>query len=213
MAAIGVNFNLQRAEEQRLLAIRTADSQRTRAVLLGIDLAGVALILMLAFILMREARRSNLKLETSLNASKAENESLEAAVAERTEHLLAAHEQLRRSASVLQSTFNSMAEAVLVIDTTGAVVLSNAAAEQTLRYRAGMTVHDLRKHIVIHHAGTMTPMSPDEMPAARALRGEIRRQGNRRQPERRPRSDPPCDQRPPATRCVRRNQRRRACLP
>ncbi len=85
--------------------------------MLAIDLAGAVLILMLAFILMREARRSNQKLETSLNASKAENVTLEAAVAERTEHLLAAHEEVRRSASVLQSTFNSMAEAVLVIDT------------------------------------------------------------------------------------------------
>jgi PAS domain S-box-containing protein len=172
MDAIGLNIDRLTAEEQRLLAIRTADSRRTRVALLGIDLAGVVLILMLAFIQMRQARRSNQKLETSLNASKAANQSLEAAVTERTEHLLAAHEQLRRSTSVLQSTFNSMAEAVLVIDPTGAVVLSNASAAQMLRYRDGMTVDDLRKNIVVYHADAMTPMSPDEMPAARALRGE-----------------------------------------
>ncbi len=172
MAAISVNFDKLTAEEQKLLAIRTADSQRSRIVLLAIDLAGVVLILMLAFILMRDARRSNQKLETSLNASKAENETLEAAVAERTEHLLAAHEELRRSASVLQSTFNSMAEAVLVIDTAGAVVLSNAAAAEMLGYRAGMTILDLRKNSIAHHADGTTPLAADEMPAARALRGE-----------------------------------------
>ena len=40
-------------------------------------------------------------------------------MAERTEHLVAAHEELRRSSTVMESTFHSMAEAVLVIDTDG----------------------------------------------------------------------------------------------
>ncbi|SDS31024.1 CHASE3 domain-containing protein [Bradyrhizobium canariense] len=172
MDTIGVNFDKLVAEEDKLLAIRTADSRRTRIVLLGIDLAGALLILMLAAILIQEVRRSSRKLETSLDASRAENESLEAAVAERTEHLLAAHEELRRSASVMQSTFNSMAEAVLVIDTTGAVVLSNAAAEQMLRYRTGMTIEQVRSTSVAYHADGTTPILPNELPAARALRGE-----------------------------------------
>jgi PAS domain S-box-containing protein len=172
MALISANFDKLTAEEQRLLAIRTADSRRTRIILLAIDLAGVVLILVLAFILMRETRRSNQKLETSLNASKAENVTLEAAVAERTEHLLAAHEEVRRSASVLQSTFNSMAEAVLVIDTAGAVVLSNAAAADMLGYRAGMTIHDLRKNTIAYHADGTTPLAEEEMPATRVLGGE-----------------------------------------
>jgi PAS domain S-box-containing protein len=172
MAAISANFDKLTAEAQGMLAIRTADSRRTRIVLLGIDLAGVVLILMLASVLTREARRSNRRLETSLSASKAENETLEAAVAERTEHLLAAHEELRRSASVLQSTFNSMAEAVLVIDTAGVVVLWNAAAAQTLGYRADMTVHELRKNSLAYHADGTGLVAADEMPAARALRGE-----------------------------------------
>jgi signal transduction histidine kinase len=127
---------------------------------------------MLAVILIREARRARHKLENSLSATKAEKESLEAAVAERTEHLLATHEELRRSASVLQSTFNSMAEGVLVIDTKGAVVLSNAAADQMLRYREGMTVNHLRKLSVVYQSDGSTPLPPGEMPAARALRGE-----------------------------------------
>ncbi|MEA2867341.1 MAG: hypothetical protein QOE39_2056, partial [Bradyrhizobium sp.] len=172
MDTIGTNFDKLVAEEKRLLAIRTADSQQTRSILLAIDLIGALLILMFAVNLIREVRRSSRALETSLHATKAANESLEAAVAERTEHLLTAHEELRRSASVLQSTFNNMAEAVLVIDTTGAVVLSNAAAEQTLRYRQGMTLDQLRTQGAFYHADGATPMLPHEMPAARALRGE-----------------------------------------
>ncbi len=121
--------------------------------------------------------------------------------------------ELRRSAAVLQSTFNSMAEAVLVIDAAGAVVLSNAAAEQMLGYRAGMTVHDLRKHSVAYHAEG-TPISADEMPSARVLRGE---QFDGKEiifgPAGDGAPDSSRDQRPAAARRVRRDQRRRAGLP
>ena len=172
MSTIGANFDKVTAEEERLLTIRTSDSRQTRVILLAIDLCGALLILLLAAILVRNATRSNRTLETSLSASKAANETLEAAVAERTEHLLAAHEDLRRSASVLQGTFNSMAEAVLVIDTSGKVMLSNAAAQQMLRYEPGMTLDHLRQKSVVYHADGTTPVAPEEMPAARALRGE-----------------------------------------
>ena len=88
MRQLNDKFDQMIAEEKRLLAIRTANSQRTGVVLVSIDLAGASLILLLMVPLVREGRQ----LETWLNASKAANESLEAAVAERTEHLLAAHE-------------------------------------------------------------------------------------------------------------------------
>ena len=169
---IGANLDKIGAEEDRLLAIRTADSQRTRMILLGINLAGALLVLIFAAILIRDTRRSSRKLETSLSATRAVNQTLEAAVAERTEHLLAAHEELRRSTSVMQSTFNSMAEAVLVIDTTGKVMLSNAAAGEMLRFEEGMTVDHLQQKSQVYHADGSTPMTPDEMPATRALRGE-----------------------------------------
>jgi PAS domain S-box-containing protein len=172
MDAISANFDRLAAEEQRLLAIRSADSRQTRVILLGIDLVGALLILLLAAILIRDVRRSSRTMESSLSASRAENETLEAAVADRTEHLLAAHEELRRSASVLQGTFNSMAEAVLVIDTKGAVVLANAAAEAVLTYRPGMNVGQLRKTTVVYRGDGTTPMPPEELPSACALRGE-----------------------------------------
>jgi signal transduction histidine kinase/CHASE3 domain sensor protein len=172
MATINANIDKLSAEEERLLALRRADSQQTRLVLLGIDLAGALLILVFAAILIRDTRRSSRELKISLSATRAANETLEAAVAERTEHLLAAHEELRRSTSVMQSTFNSMAEAVLVLDLKGKVLLSNATAEQMLHYRQGMTIDHLRQKSMVYHADGVTPMTQDDMPAARALRGE-----------------------------------------
>ena len=172
MGTISADFDKVTTEEDRLLAIRTADSRQTRIILLAIDLAGALLILLLAAILVRNIRRSNRTLETSLSASKAANQTLEAAVAERTEHLLAAHEELRRSAAVLQGTFNSMAEAVLVIDTKGEVVLANAAAEKVLTYRPGMTTDQLKQTAIVYRADGSTLMPFDEMPSVCALRGE-----------------------------------------
>jgi signal transduction histidine kinase/CHASE3 domain sensor protein len=187
METVEANLDKLAAKEEELLAVRSAASQLTGRILLSIDLAGVALILMLAAILIRGARRTNRKLENSLSATKAANEFLEAAVAERTEHLVAAHEEIRRSASVLQSTFDSMAEAVLVIDTKRAVVLSNSAAQRLLHHRPGMTVEQLRAQSSVYQADGSTSLPPGDMPEARALRGEqfedseiiVRLSGNR----------------------------------
>jgi PAS domain S-box-containing protein len=172
MKTIETNFEQLNAEEERLLALRSAESRFTGGVLLAIDLVGFALILAFGLVLVRESRRARHKLETSLVATKAENEQLEAAVAERTAHLVTAHEELRHSASVLQSTFNNMAEAVLVIDTKGAVVLSNAAAERILHFQKGMSVAQLGTQNVVYKTDGTTPLPDNETPAAQILRGE-----------------------------------------
>ncbi|MEH2627375.1 PAS domain S-box-containing protein [Bradyrhizobium sp. AZCC 1719] len=170
--AISANLAKAVAEERRLLFARRAESETNGTLLLAIDLAGVLLILVLATLLTVSTRRSRRELQDSLSATKATNEALEAAVAERTEHLVAAHEELRLSAAVLRSTFHSMAEAVLVIDTRGEVLLSNPAAEKMLRYRPGMTVEHLRSLSAVFHADGVTPLPVRDMPASRALRGE-----------------------------------------
>ena len=141
-------------------------------ILLAIDLAGVALILILATALTLSSRRSRHELQRSLTATKATNEALEAAVAERTEHLVAAHAELRHSAAVLQSTFHSMAEAVLVLDPKGDILLANPAAEKMLRYRQGMSVRQLRRLSVAYHADGVTRLQAKDMPSAQVLRGE-----------------------------------------
>src|SRR5262249_53462192 len=147
------------------------DSRRTGIVLLGIDVAGVLLILLLVVMLMRETQRTQVKLQSSLEATKVANEALEAAVTERTEHLTAAHDELRLSINVLQSTFHSMAEAVLVIDKNGEVLLSNPAAERMLLHRVGMNLQSLRKMSDVFHGDGVTPLRPEELPSARVLSG------------------------------------------
>jgi PAS domain S-box-containing protein len=172
MASIGANFDRLANEEQRLLALRSAASERTGVLLLAVDLSGAALIMILAAILMRDGRRSSRKLEHALSDTEAANESLEASVAERTEHLLTAHGKLSHSTSVLDSTFASMAEAVLVVDRAGEIVLSNSAAERLLRYCPGMTIDQLRARNVTYKSDGSTLLEPDEWLTARALRGE-----------------------------------------
>jgi PAS domain S-box-containing protein len=168
MRELDDNLDHMVSEETRLLAIRTANSQRTGLVLISIDLFGASLILLLVVVLIREGRQ----LSSSLTASKAANQSLEAAVAERTEHLLAAQDEMRLSTAVLTNTVQSMAEAMLVIDPKGEIVLSNPAAERMLRYRRGMNVQKLRAMSTVFHTDGVKPMLPEEFPASRVLRGE-----------------------------------------
>jgi PAS domain S-box-containing protein len=172
MKKIGANFDAMISEEKRLLALGTTEAQRTRDVLLLIDLAGAVLILMLAAVLTREARRASRELERSLRATEAARESLEAAVAERTSHLQAAHEGLRHSSAILRNTFESMSEAVLVIDTKGEILLSNPAAERLLHYRPGMNSDQLRTQNIAYQADGTTPLPGRDRPVERAMRGE-----------------------------------------
>src|SRR6185369_7435352 len=151
-AAIAGNLEKAVTEARRQLAARRAESEVIGRILLAIDLAGVALILILATALTVSSRRSRHELQQSLTATKATNEALEAAVAERTEHLVAAHAEIRHSAAVLQSTFHSMAEAVLVLDPKGDILLANPAAEKMLRYRQGMSIRELRRLSVAYQA-------------------------------------------------------------
>jgi PAS domain S-box-containing protein len=172
MDRVMANLDHLSAEEERLLAERSRDSRRTGIALLGIDVAGAVLILLLVALVMRESRRATGELQSSLEQTQAAKTALEAAVAERTEHLVTAHDELRLSVNVLQSTFRSMAEAVLVIDDEGNVLLSNPAAERMLLHRAGMNLNNLRALSDVFHGDGVTPLDADELPSTRVLRGE-----------------------------------------
>jgi signal transduction histidine kinase/CHASE3 domain sensor protein len=172
METVTVNLDRLTAEEERQLAARTAESRRTSIVLIGIDVAGAAVILLLAGLLMRENRRTRVALQSTLHETRAANEALEAAVAEGTEHLVAAHDELRLSVNVLQSTFHSMAEAVLVIDNESDVLLSNPAAKRMLLQHTGMNLENLRSMSDVYRADGVTPLGPDELPSARVLCGD-----------------------------------------
>jgi len=166
------NLDRLSSGQERLLNVRSQDSRRTGIVLLGIDVAGALVILLLVVMVMRESHRTQVQLESSLQQTQAAKEALEAAVAERTEHLVAAHDELRLSVNVLQSTFRSMAEAVLVIDKEGTVLLSNPAAERMLLHRTGMSLGNLRSLSSVFHGDGVTPLKSDELPSVRVLRGE-----------------------------------------
>jgi PAS domain S-box-containing protein len=172
MDTVMVNLDRLAGEEQSLLAARTSDSRRTGIVLLGIDVVGALVILLLVVMLMRESQRAQVALASSLHETRAAKEALEAAVAERTEHLVAAHDELRLSINVLQSTFRSMAEAVLVIDDDGNVLLSNPAAERMLLHRAGMNLRNLSALSDVFHGDGVTPLEADGLPSSRVLRGD-----------------------------------------
>jgi PAS domain S-box-containing protein len=165
MEKLNENLNRLTAEERRLLAVRSAQSRLSGQLLLAIDLVGVALVLILAAFLTRGAYLSTRALTDSLSVTRAAKESLEVEVAVRDEHLGAAQ-------SVLENTFNSIAEAVLVINTKGRVVLSNPAAEQLLGYRHGMTLADLWAANTFCQPDGVTPLRSEERPSTAALRGE-----------------------------------------
>ena len=158
MAAINSYFDQLGAAEQQLLAERGADSRRTGALLLATNLVGIALILILVAILVR--------------ASRSRHRELEATVASQSEHLVSAHEEVRYSAAVLRSTFDSMAEAVLVISPDGEVLLSNPAAEKLLRFAPGMNIAKLRAISVVYKGDGATVLPLADMPVRRVLRGD-----------------------------------------
>ena len=107
-----------------------------------------------------------------------------------------------------------MAEAVLVIDAKGEILLANPAAGKMLRYQAGHERPQLRQLSVAYHADGVTRLTRRRNAVgAGAARRAIRRAGNRRPPHRRPRAAASRGQRPAAARRLRRHQRRGAGLP
>jgi signal transduction histidine kinase/CheY-like chemotaxis protein/CHASE3 domain sensor protein len=172
METLTANLEKLAAGEEKLLAAREADSRRSGIVLLGIDVIGALVILLLVVMTMRESQRTQVALKSTLLETTAEKHQLEAAVAERTGHLVTAHDELRLSVNVLQSTFRSMAEAVLVIDAESTVLLSNPAAERMLLHRTGMNLGNLRALSDVYYGDGVTALKADELPSARVLRGE-----------------------------------------
>jgi len=165
MERLTANLDRLTAEEQRLLAVRTAQSQSSGRLLLTIDLVGVVMVLILGAFLVRGAYLSNRALVDSLNVFRAAKESLEVEVAVQEQHLGTAQ-------SVLETTFNSVAEAVLVIDTDGGVVLSNPAAERMLGYRPGMSVADLWAVNTFCQTDGVTPVPHEDKTSTAALAGK-----------------------------------------
>jgi signal transduction histidine kinase/CHASE3 domain sensor protein/ActR/RegA family two-component response regulator len=172
MAAVLGNFDRFAAEETHLLNLRSATSGTTGSWLLAIDLTGIALVLLIAGLLVRSSHLSQRALRVSLDRTQATASTLAAMTQQQHVDLAAAHQELRHSTEVLQQTFNSMAEGVLVIDATDAVIFSNPAVERLLGYRPGRPLPDVRAQIRVLDSDGMTPIPDRDLPTPRALRGE-----------------------------------------
>jgi PAS domain S-box-containing protein len=81
------------------------------------------------------------------------------------------HER-RRITEILDNTINSMADAVLVGDRDGNIVLCNAAAQRVMNIREGMSPAQWTYAQQIFMADGVTPMPLQERPLMRAVRGE-----------------------------------------
>jgi PAS domain S-box-containing protein len=170
-AEIAERLDAFATEEKRLLDARTATSQANGALLLAVNLAGLALLLMIAAYLIRRAYLADRALRWSLRRSEAVTSSLEARAAAQTQDLLVVHQEARHSASILKNTFNSMAEGVLVIDRAGAIVLSNPAAMRIFQLKSGTTLVDIKSQNRFFELDGTTLIPDFELPTARALRG------------------------------------------
>ncbi|CAL77259.1 putative sensor histidine kinase with a CHASE3 and a response regulator receiver domain; signal peptide [Bradyrhizobium sp. ORS 278] len=171
MATINGVLDSFTEEERRLLNVRTATSRRTGTWLLAIDLAGVGILMLIAAYLVRRAYQSDRALRLSLRQSQATATSLEAQALQQRGDLAAAYDELRRSSAILENTFNSMAEGVLVVDPAGKFVLSNEAAGQFFGPSAGKSFSDMLVTNQFHENDAVTRIRDEDLPIARALRG------------------------------------------
>ena len=172
MTTVEVNLDRFAAEQRQLLAKRSATSRTTGSLLVAIDLSGVAFLLFVAGFMIRRTYLADRHLRASLSRSEAVASSLSETAQKQHADLVAAHEKLRHSAEVLQNTFNSMAEGVLVIDATDTVVFSNPAVERMLGYRPGKQLFEVRGQIRVFESDGTTPVPVSDLPTPRALQGE-----------------------------------------
>jgi len=79
---------------------------------------------------------------------------------------------VRHNAEILDKTFASMADAVLVISKDGNTLLANPAAERLLRGQTGLGLDAWRAGFRRFHGDSITPMKIEDTPISRAMRGE-----------------------------------------
>ena len=211
--AIGASLEKVVAEERRLLATRRAESETNGRGLLAIDLAGVVLIVVLAIVLTLATRRSSRELEKSLTATMATNEALEAAVAERTEHLVKAP---RGSAAFHRSAAKHLSQhgrggARHRYQGPGVALQPGRGKDAALS-----SGHDDRAVAIAEHGLSRrrrhAPAPPRHAGVARVARRGIRRDRNRGAAPQRQLARPSRHQRPAAARRLARHQRRGAAL-
>lgn len=107
MDRIGAMADTVRAEEVKRLEIPISDTSWLSGLLLGVNVAGAALIVGLAAISITMAHRSTADLKEAHDALELANTSLEATVAERTAELSEANEEIQRFAHIVSHDLRS----------------------------------------------------------------------------------------------------------
>ena len=162
---------MDRIESERLV-VRSAEASRTDLRLLSVELLGIVLLVALAAVSILIVRRSMREREIAMRALEQANVGLESTVAERTDHLRVAIERASQIAEILNSTFMSMADAVVVADADGRITLSNPAADRLLGPREHIGSDEWRKNHPLYLTDGITPFPAFETPMRRTLRGE-----------------------------------------
>jgi PAS domain S-box-containing protein len=109
----------------------------------------------------------------AMNALRQLNEVLEERVDERTAQLTKAEMRSRSQAQLLEAVFHNMAEGVAVADASGKLTHFNAAAERFLGSGQRLTTADpMQPSSGLYRADQTTLYATEELPLARALRGE-----------------------------------------
>jgi signal transduction histidine kinase len=79
---------------------------------------------------------------------------------------------IRRSAEILDLIVTRMADAVLLVDERAAIIFANAAARELLGPGAGADWHAWTQTYEVFQADGHTPLSPEQWPVTRAVRGD-----------------------------------------
>jgi PAS domain S-box-containing protein len=83
-----------------------------------------------------------------------------------------AEDALRRQTEILHSILNGMSEGVIVADADGKLLLINPAAERMIGRPSEATLNAARRTSEFYRPDTVTPLDVQELPSARAIRGE-----------------------------------------
>jgi len=120
---------------------------------------------------MRMLRRANGEREAALRSLAIANAGLETTIAERTAHLHAANEEVRRTVEVLNNTVNSMVDALVVTDQDMNILLMNSAASGILGLSADVAPKDWPRLYHIFLPDETTPLAFEHGAIRRATSG------------------------------------------
>jgi PAS domain S-box-containing protein len=150
---------------RRTTELKTAESASVTFWLVAVRrlAAGAVIVLLIASLI--NLRRASGEREVALRSLEFANAQLESTIAERTA-------EIRHTMEVLDTTVNSMAPAVIVLDTRFNVLLANPAAERLLNIRVGTSFDEWSRNHQVFFSDALTPIPREERSVQRALRGE-----------------------------------------